>query len=162
MSGALDGRVTALIGHGGELDRAIAVALAEAGANLAISTAERLREQEYQAASIANEVWAIGREQFSHVMNAADPAQSQAYAQETVTRLGGLDALVMIELDASACSAIAEAIRRVVPGSVAVMVSSATYGNSDEITSVPANARQASEVAADVVHTVETLLRVQH
>jgi hypothetical protein len=67
---SLEGRVVALICRGSEEDRAIAVALAEAGANLALGTVTRAQEEEFSTASIANEVWAIGREQFNRVLTA--------------------------------------------------------------------------------------------
>jgi len=94
MSEALAGRVVALIGTGSERDRAIAVALAGAGANIAIATERPVQEQEFATASIANEVWAIGREQFSAVIDASDDAQMAGFLAEARTRLGRLDAMI--------------------------------------------------------------------
>lgn len=90
----LAGKVVALICRGGETDRAIALACAEAGADIAIATVEPIRDQEFATASIANEVWAIGREQFNRVLDSADPASVAAFAAEVWDRFGGCDLLV--------------------------------------------------------------------
>ena len=92
---SLAGRVVALICRGTEEDRAIAVALAEAGANLALGTLTRAQAEEFSTASIANEVWAIGREQFSRVLTAAEPTEAASFAAEVVDTLGRCDAVVI-------------------------------------------------------------------
>ncbi len=94
--GALDGKVVAIICSGSEPDREVAVALAEAGADIAIGTIAPTPEQEFPTASIANEIWAIGREQFNSVLDAADPAAAAAFAAEVADRLGRCDALVVL------------------------------------------------------------------
>ncbi|MEO9255713.1 MAG: hypothetical protein ABI305_09245, partial [Tepidiformaceae bacterium] len=58
----LTGKVVAVVGTGSTLHRAVAIALAEAGADVAVATRASIREQEFAVASIANEIWAIGRE----------------------------------------------------------------------------------------------------
>lgn len=95
MTMELDGRVIALVCRGSDADRAIAIALAEAGANLALGTITRGQDEEFSTASIANEVWAIGREQFNRVLDAADPAEAAAFAAEVCDRLGRCDALLL-------------------------------------------------------------------
>ena len=94
MSGELRGKVVALVCRGTETDRAIAVALAEAGADIAIGTIGAGQQEEFQTASIANEIWAIGREQFNRVIDAADPVSVAAFAAEVCDRLGRCDGLV--------------------------------------------------------------------
>jgi len=93
--GALDGQVVAMICRGSEGDRAIAVALAEAGADIALGTVSAAQGEEFATASIANEVWAIGREQFNTVLDSADPSAVAAFAAEVQDRLGRCDALVI-------------------------------------------------------------------
>lgn len=88
------GLVAAVLCVGTDGDRTIAMALAEAGADIAIGTLER--DQEFAAASIANEVWAVGREQFSSVVDAADPVALASFAAETADRLGRCDLLIVI------------------------------------------------------------------
>ncbi len=90
-----EGKVVALICAGNDDDRAIAVALAEAGADLAIATLHPTQREEFATASIANEVWAIGRRQFSYVLDAREAAAVAAFAQLVVGRLGGCDELIV-------------------------------------------------------------------
>lgn len=94
MPEPLTGRVAAILCSGTDLDRAVAMALAEAGADLALGTLEPSRE--FAVASIANEVWAVGREQFSTFLDAADAVALAAFAAETADRLGRCDLLVVI------------------------------------------------------------------
>lgn len=91
----LDGRVYAIIGRGDDTDRAVAVALAEAGAAVAIGTVSPARAEEFAAASIANEVWAIGRGQFSFPLDATNAGHVEAFANEIVIRLGHCDGLIL-------------------------------------------------------------------
>lgn len=92
MSGELAGKVVALVCTGSESDRAIAVACAEAGADIAFGTAAP--ENEFAVASIANEVWAIGREQSTTVLDSTDGVAVTAFADEVWDRFGRCDALI--------------------------------------------------------------------
>ena len=91
---ALAGRVVALMGTGSETDRAIVVACAEAGADLALATTSRKQDEEFAMNSIANEAWVLGREQFVTVLDALDDAAVIAFAEQTWDRYGRCDALV--------------------------------------------------------------------
>lgn len=91
---ALDGKAIAFICRGSEADRAIAIALAEAGADIALSTVTPAHDEEFATASIANEVWAMGREQFNRVVDMADPAAAAAFAAEVCDTLGSCDGVV--------------------------------------------------------------------
>jgi NAD(P)-dependent dehydrogenase (short-subunit alcohol dehydrogenase family) len=95
MSDSLAGHVYAIIAHGDETDRAIAVALAEAGASIAIATLDGSQDQEFAVASIANEVWAIGRDQFSFPLDSSKATHVEAFANEVVVRLGRCDGLIV-------------------------------------------------------------------
>ncbi|MEO8539691.1 MAG: SDR family oxidoreductase [bacterium] len=92
---SLAGKVVAMVCRGSEDDRAIAVALAENGADVALCTISRAQQEEFSTASIANELWAIGREQFNSVIDAADPVAVAAFAEEVCDRLGRCDAVVI-------------------------------------------------------------------
>jgi NAD(P)-dependent dehydrogenase (short-subunit alcohol dehydrogenase family) len=94
MSGALEGKVVALIGSGSEHDRAIAIVCAQAGANLALATTDRSQQQEFAMNSIANEAWALDRDQFVTVMDASDATAVIAFAEQTWDRYGRCDALI--------------------------------------------------------------------
>jgi 7-alpha-hydroxysteroid dehydrogenase len=87
-------KVLALIGAGGDFDRAIAVAAAEAGADLALGTVTRDETQEFAINSIANEAWTLGREQFAVVLDSLDASAVAAFAEETWDRYGRCDVLV--------------------------------------------------------------------
>lgn len=91
----ISGKVAAILATGSPADRAIAVALAEAGHDIAIGALEKVQDQEFATASIANEIWAIGREQFSSVIDATDPTALAAFAAETADRLGRCDLLIV-------------------------------------------------------------------
>jgi NAD(P)-dependent dehydrogenase (short-subunit alcohol dehydrogenase family) len=95
MSDSFAGHVYAIIARGDDTDRAIAVALAEAGASIAIATLDGSQEQEFAVASIANEVWAIGRDQFSFPLDSSKTAHVEAFANEVVVRLGRCDGLIV-------------------------------------------------------------------
>ncbi len=90
----LDGKVVALIGAGSDLDRAIAVACAEAGAAVALGTIDRGQQQEFGTNSIANELWALGCEHFVRVMDATEATEVTSFADETWDRLGRCDVLI--------------------------------------------------------------------
>lgn len=92
---ALEGKVFAMLCRGTADDRAIAVALAEAGADIAIATLAQTQQQEFATASIANEIWSIGREQFSAIVDARDPASVGGFADAVVARLGRCDGLIV-------------------------------------------------------------------
>jgi len=151
MSAPLANSAAALVAHGSDLDRAIAVALAEAGADVAIATESPGQSQEFATASIANEIWAIGREQFSHVLDAADTAQVEGYAREVVARLGRCDALVVIEpspslhlgeLHRAFATALAEDVALVVVGPADAPLTTVTAGPNAPAEVVAAIARE--------------------
>lgn len=91
---SLAGKVVALIGGGDALQRALAVAVAEAGADVALATVSREQSEEFAVNSIANEVWAIGREQFVRLMDATEATEVVSFADEVCDRLGRCDVLV--------------------------------------------------------------------
>lgn len=90
--GPLAGTVVAIVGTGNNLDREIAVACAEAGADIALGAASSAQEHVYGMNSIANEIWAIGREHFVLVLAGSEDAPELVAAART--RLGRCDALV--------------------------------------------------------------------
>jgi len=91
---SLEGKNALVIGSSNVLGRAAAVALAEAGANVGVTTTTRSKREEVVANSCANEIWALDRKGFAQEIDAADEADVQAVVQRTVTELGSLDILV--------------------------------------------------------------------
>ena len=80
MPAYLAGKVAVVFGSGGEAHRSVAVALAQAGADVAVAgvTGDDL-SAEAALHSIANEIWALGRRS-TVVALAADDAPSFAKA----------------------------------------------------------------------------------
>ena len=91
---SLQGKAALVIGASGPLGRAVAVALAEAGADVAGSTTTRSQREEVAANSCANEVWALNRKGFAAVIDASSETDVEALVQRTVSELGRLDVLV--------------------------------------------------------------------
>jgi NAD(P)-dependent dehydrogenase (short-subunit alcohol dehydrogenase family) len=91
---SLEGKNALVIGASGVLGRAAAVALAEAGANVGVTTTTRTQREEVVANSCANEIWALNRKGFAQAIDAGDDADVQAVVQRAVSELGSLDVLV--------------------------------------------------------------------
>ncbi|MDO8616733.1 MAG: SDR family oxidoreductase [Dehalococcoidia bacterium] len=91
---SLRDRNALVIGAANSLGRAAAVALAEAGANVGVSTTIRSRAEEVAANSCANEVWALDRKGFAQAIDAADEADVDALVARAVSEFGRLDILV--------------------------------------------------------------------
>lgn len=92
----LAGRVALIAGAGGPLGRAVAVALAEAGADLALCVSSQHDADIFAMNSIANELWALDRRQLALTIDAADPQSVTAAVERTLTDLGRLDLLVTL------------------------------------------------------------------
>ena len=86
------GKSVAIVGPGGERVRSVAVVFAESGADLALGT--QARTDEFAMASIANEVWVLGNEQFLRVMDCDDAAEVEGFAEATWGEFHGCDVLV--------------------------------------------------------------------
>jgi len=91
---SLAGKNALVIGASNSLGRAAAVALAEAGANVGVTTSTRLQREEVAANSCANEVWALNRKGFAQAIDAADEADVRAAIERAVLEFGKLDVLV--------------------------------------------------------------------
>jgi NAD(P)-dependent dehydrogenase (short-subunit alcohol dehydrogenase family) len=91
---SLEGKNALVIGGSGALGRAAAVALAEAGANVAVTTTTRAPREEVVANSCANEVWALNRKGFAESVDAAEDGEVQAVVARAVAEFGSLQILV--------------------------------------------------------------------
>ncbi len=90
-----EGRVVAISWRGTPLDRVIAVACAERGANIAFATVSMKQDEEFAMNSIANEVWSIGREHLVRLMTAWEPTAAASFADECFDRFNRCDVLVI-------------------------------------------------------------------
>lgn len=83
-----------VIGASNSIGRAIAVALAEAGADVAVATTTRAQSEEVTANSCSNEMWALNRKSFTQAIDASSEADVDALISRTVSEFGRLDVLV--------------------------------------------------------------------
>ena len=86
----LEGKVVYLIGSGSEAHRGVAVALAEAGADLAIGGKGGMPD-EVPLHSIANEIWAMNRRAVVVTLDEADPMSFAAGVASVIEQLGRAD-----------------------------------------------------------------------
>ncbi len=91
---SLSGKTALVIGAAGPVGRALAVAMAEAGADVAVSTTTRSQQEEVAANSCANEVWALKRKGFAAAIDAASESDVDKLIQRAVAEMGRLDVLV--------------------------------------------------------------------
>ena len=91
---SLSGKAALVIGASNPIGRAIAVTLAEAGANVAVATTTRSPREEVAAHSCANEIWALDRKGFAQAIDAADEGDVDALIGRAASELGRLDVLV--------------------------------------------------------------------
>lgn len=90
MVGYLEGKVAAVIGGGDDAHRAVAMALAQAGADVAIAGLAADLSAGAALHSIANEVWAIGRRAVVQTIAGPDVASfinAMALVQQELGRL---------------------------------------------------------------------------
>src|SRR3954454_10836360 len=86
----LDGKVAIVTGAGRNIGRAIALALAEAGASIVVNA----RSNRAEAQAVAREIEAAGGKAVVHLGDVADAAAVQAMADLAVKRFGRIDILV--------------------------------------------------------------------
>ncbi len=91
---SLSEKTALVIGASGPLGRAAAVALAEAGSDVAVATTTRSQREEVAANSCANEIWALNRKGFAQAIDAASESDIEGLVERAVSELGRLDVLV--------------------------------------------------------------------
>lgn len=90
----LNGKHALVTGATGPLQRALAVALAEAGADVSLTTTHAEMAEEVQANSILNECWSIGRKGEAITLDLADAAAVEEAVAGFEERIGPISILV--------------------------------------------------------------------
>ncbi len=90
----LKGRVALVVGAGDPLGRAAAVALAEAGADVAVASLRAGPQEVMRVNSVANEIWSLGRGNTALTLDATNGNSVDAAIARAASELGGLDILV--------------------------------------------------------------------
>jgi NAD(P)-dependent dehydrogenase (short-subunit alcohol dehydrogenase family) len=90
----LSGKHALVTGATGPLQRALAVGLAEAGADVSLTTATTVVAEEVQANSILNECWSIGRRGEALTLDLADEAAVAEAVAGLEERIGAISILV--------------------------------------------------------------------
>ncbi len=96
MSDKLKGKRVLVLGGETTLGRALAVGLAEAGADIAIATLSPGSEAEFAVNSALNELWALGREGVALLIEASDAGQVREAVRRAEDEVGRLDAAAAV------------------------------------------------------------------
>ena len=102
MAGYLEGKVAVVIGPGNDAHRAVAVALAEAGADIAVAGIALDLSAEAALHSISNEVWALNRRSTVVTMPADSPTAFAETILAATRQLGRADLTVRCDIVATA------------------------------------------------------------
>ena len=103
MSGTdLHGKRVLVVGGETALGRALAVGLAEAGADVAIASLSPDTKAEFAVNSALNELWALGRRGVALVIDASDAAQVRDAVERAELGLGRLDLAAAVAPDEGA------------------------------------------------------------
>ena len=90
----LRGKVAVVFGAGDETHRGVAVALAQAGADIAVAGTAPELAAEAALHSIANEIWALGHRSTVVTLPADDAASFAAAVERATSELGRADLIV--------------------------------------------------------------------
>ena len=90
------GKRVLVIGGETAAGRALAVGLAEAGADVAIASLTRDTHAEFAINSALNELWAVGRRGVALAIDASDAEELRGAVARSEAELGGLDAVVVV------------------------------------------------------------------
>lgn len=97
MTQYLAGKVVYVVGAGSDEHRGVAVALADAGADVAVGGTRGDLAAEARLHSIANEIWAIGRKSTVAVFERGDPVAFARALGSVIEELGRADLVVRCE-----------------------------------------------------------------
>jgi len=110
MSADLSGKRILVIGGETAVGRAVAVGLAEAGADVAVASLTQKTKAEFAVHSALNEVWALGRQGVALVIDAQDADEVRQAVRQSDHELGRIDAAVVVSGAEIALDALREAL----------------------------------------------------
>jgi NAD(P)-dependent dehydrogenase (short-subunit alcohol dehydrogenase family) len=90
----LSGKRILVVGGEEPEGRSMVVALAEAGADVAIASTRNDTQAEFAVNSALNELWAMGRQGVALVIDASDAEQLRRAVEQAERELGGIDGAV--------------------------------------------------------------------
>lgn len=93
--GAFEEKRVLVIGGETQLGRAVAVGLAEAGADVAIASLTAEKGAEFAVNSALNELWAMGRKGVALIIDASDEDEVRESAARAEQELGRFDVVVV-------------------------------------------------------------------
>ncbi len=94
MPGYFEGKVVFVTGSGSDAHRGVAVALAGAGADIAVGGEAADLAAEAALHSIANEIWALGRRSMVVTLDASSRASFAEAVAKVQVQLGRVDLVV--------------------------------------------------------------------
>jgi NAD(P)-dependent dehydrogenase (short-subunit alcohol dehydrogenase family) len=120
MATNVAGKRILLLGGETAVGGALAVGLAEAGADVAIATLVATTEAEFAINSALNELWALDRRGLALAIHASDPGQVREAVERSERQLGRLD---LATVSAPEGAVAIDALRAALAGRPVVVVS---------------------------------------
>jgi NAD(P)-dependent dehydrogenase (short-subunit alcohol dehydrogenase family) len=106
--GELRGRRVLVVGGETVPGRALALALAEAGATVALATLTNSTAADFAVNSALNELWAMNREGLALVIDASDGEQLRVSVERAERELGRFDVVAVLRAESVAVEALGE------------------------------------------------------
>jgi NAD(P)-dependent dehydrogenase (short-subunit alcohol dehydrogenase family) len=106
----LEGKRYLVIGGETAVGRAVAVGLAEAGADVAIASLTQETKAEFSINSALNELWALGRQGVALVIDASDADELRQAVHQSDRELGRISGAVVVSKAGVALDALREAL----------------------------------------------------
>lgn len=106
--GELRGKRVLVVGGETPPGRALALALAEAGATVALATLANSTASDFAVNSALNELWAMNRQGLALVIDASDGEQLRVSVERAERELGRFDVVAVLRAEAVAVEALGD------------------------------------------------------